>query len=337
MSLRKAGFVALAFITGLLLLASLASLSNSDAGIIRMFDFLREPILYLAVLLGLAALLLRSRAGYIVAGMLVIVAAIQLLRLWPYMPFAKEQVVLSDDDDAGACFSALALNVKQTNDRFDRVADLIERERPDILLLMETNARWTQMLEPQLSDYPERLTMPLENKYGMAFASRIDVLKSRMIANTSSNTPTLYATLRLPNGSAFEFIGLHPRPPLPGESTAQRDANIARAGSVTPDSLADVIVMGDFNDVPWSTTTTRFRTDGDYRDPRAGRGTYPTFPASMAFLGWPLDQIMVKNQIRVQSFDILDDVGADHLPVKARFCLRDGEGEMVESFEPAPG
>ncbi len=157
-----------------------------------------------------------------------------------------------------------------------------------------------------------------------------------MITNTSSDTPTLYATLRLANGSAFEFIGLHPRPPLPGESTKKRDANITRAGSITPDKLADVLVMGDFNDVPWSSTTTRFREDGDYRDPRAGRGTYATFPASMAFIGWPLDQIMVKNAVRVQSFEILENVGADHLPVKGRFCVRDGEGEVIESFTPSP-
>ena len=337
MTARKGFAYALGFLAVLLLIASLASLTNSNAGVIRLLDLVRQPLLYLAVALGAAALLLRSRAGYAIGAMFGIVFVIQLVRLFPYLPFAPEQVALSDDDDNGACFTAIALNVKQSNDRYSRVAGLIERENPDLLLLMETNGAWMDALEPQLAQYPERLSMPLENKYGMAFASRVPVIKAKMITNTSANTPTLYATLRLNNGSAFEFVGLHPRPPLPGESTRKRDQNIARAGAITPGGLADVVVMGDFNDVPWSTTTTQFRNDGDYRDPRAGRGTYPTFPASMAFIGWPLDQIMVKNAIRVQSFEILEDVGADHLPMKGRFCLRDGEGEVLESFEPADG
>lgn len=336
MSLKKAGTFALGALAAVFLLASLASLTDSNAGLIRMFDLVRQPMLYVSVALAALALLLRSRAGFAVAAVFAVVVAIQLVRLYPYLPFAPERVALSDDDDNGSCFTALSLNVKQANTQYDRVAALIEREDPDLLLLMETNGRWMDALEPQLSAYPERVSMPLENRYGMAFASRIPVIKGRMITNTSANTPTLYATLRLPNDSAFEFVGLHPRPPLPGESTEKRDANIARAGAITPGGLADVLVMGDFNDVPWSSTTTRFRNDGDYRDPRAGRGTYPTFPASMAFIGWPLDQIMVKNALRVQSFAVLEDVGADHLPVKGRFCLRDGEGEVLESFEPAP-
>lgn len=333
--MRKAGLLALGIVTALLLIASLASLSDSDFWLIRVVDLVRQPILYLAAVLALLALAFRQRAGWWIAGGLAVVIAIQVARLWPYAPMAEEQIAFSDDDAAGSCFTALSLNVKQSNDQYGRVAALIERENPDLLFLMETNSAWMDALEPQLSVYSETLSMPLENTYGMVFASRLQVIKAKMLTNIAEDTPTLYATLRLPNKSAFEFIGLHPRPPLPGQDTTQRDAIIARAGAITPDQLADVIVMGDFNDVPWSTTTTRFREDGDYRDPRAGRGTYPTFPAKFAFVGWPLDQLLVKNEIRLQSFEVLENVGADHLPMKGHFCLRDGEGEIIESFEPA--
>ena len=334
-TLRKFALGLLGTFAALLLIANLASLSNSNAWYVRTVDFVREPMLYLTVLLGLLALATRRRAGWWIAGGFAVVAIIQMTRLWPYAPFAGEQIALSDNDDTGSCFTALSLNVKQSNDQYGEVAALIEREQADLLLLMETNGAWMDALEPQLAAYPQRMSMPLENKYGMAFASRIPVIKAKMITNTSANTPTLYSTMRLPNGSAFEFVGLHPRPSVPGQDTTTRDENIARAGSITPGGLADVIVMGDFNDVPWSTTTTKFRESGDYRDPRIGRGTYPTFPAGMAIIGWPLDQLLVKNAIRVQSFEVLKNVGSDHLPMKARFCLRDGEGEVLESFQPA--
>ena len=78
--------------------------------------------------------------------------------------------------------------------------------------------------------------------------------------------------------------------------------------------------MGDFNDVPWSRTTTRFRETGDWRDPRIGRGTYPTFPADLRAIGWPLDQLMLKGDLDLQSFAVLPDNGSDHRAMIARLC-----------------
>lgn len=155
----------------------------------------------------------------------------------------------------------------------------------------------------------------------MIFASRLPVRSARMLEPTGEDTPTLYAALTTPGGGTFGFVGLHPRPPLPGQSSASRDASLQRAARIVPDGTADVLVMGDFNDVPWSRTTSGFRAAGGYRDPRIGRGTYPTFPASLVPLGWPLDQVLVKNGMRVAGFEILPDVGADHRPVFVRACL----------------
>ena len=87
--------------------------------------------------------------------------------------------------------------------------------------------------------------------------------------------------------------------------------------------------MGDFNDVPWSHTTSQFKAEGNYRDPRAGRGSFATFPADYVTFGWPLDQLFVKNDVRLESFAILDDVGSDHLPLVADVCVGLGEPERV--------
>ena len=117
----------------------------------------------------------------------------------------------------------------------------------------------------------------------------------------------------------FEFIGLHPRPPLPGQDTAARDRSILLAGMDT--RLPDVLVMGDFNDVQWSNTTSQFREGGGYRDPRAGKGTFPTFPARYAPVGWPLDHAFAKNGVTIRDYQVLDYVGADHLPIMVKACV----------------
>ncbi len=303
----------------LLSLLALISLIPSDQWFIRILDFIREPLFYLALILAVVSLFVGARRWWLTGGF-VFVAAIQLFRFWPYFELAPQQIALSDAPSDN-CFTAVSLNVKIKNEGYGEIASFLDRAQPDILLLMETDANWARELAPQLAKYSYRLSKPQDNAYGMIFASNLPVRKAQMVANTSANTPTLYATIEHPSGARFEFVGLHPRPPIPGNDTGTRDANIARAGAKTPDNLVDVLVMGDFNDVPWSRTTTTFREQGGWRDPRIGRGTFPTFPARYAFSGWPLDQLMVKNQMEVDSFEIMQNVGSDHLPVQVRACV----------------
>lgn len=320
----------------LLLLATFVSLLGTNRGVVRMLDFAREPVIYLAALLAVLALFFARPRRIMVITMLVLTIGINLYRIWPYTFLAPAQVALPDEVDGMSCARVLAFNVLQANDDYAATAALIERTDPDILLLMETNAAWIDALEPQLSDYGYRLERPLDNRYGMAFATRLEVDRAEMVANTSANTPTLYATLRMGDGARFEVIGLHPRPPLPGESTELRDENISRAGARTPDGLGNVLAIGDFNDVPWSTTTSRFAREGNFLDPRAGRGSYATFPAEYVWLGWPLDQIFVKDGVKVEALSIGEDVGSDHLPLIAKVCVDPAapDSDVERMYEP---
>ena len=301
--------------------AALISLWGTNRGTVRLLDMLREPMIYIAAGLAVLGLFLARSRIALVLGLAALVIGINLWRIWPYTALAPTQLALPDDVDGMSCARVLSFNVLQTNDRYDATAALIARVDPDILLLMETNRPWLEALQGELGKYSYIRSEPLDNKYGMVFATKLAVEKAEMVANTSSNTPTLYATLQMEDGARFEVIGLHPRPPLPGESTATRDANIARAGSRTPDGLPNVLAIGDFNDVPWSSTTQKFVHDGRYSDPRAGRGSFASFPADYAFVGWPLDQIFVRQGVKVETLELGEDVGSDHLPLIAKVCV----------------
>lgn len=303
-----------------LLLVTLISLWGTNRGMVRSLDFVREPAIYLAAIIGVLALFFARPKRLLVIGVVMLSIGINLWRIWPYTALAPASIPLPDDVDGMSCARVLSFNVLQSNDRYADTAALIERVDPDILLLMETNETWVRELQPILSRYAYRLDRPLDNTYGMAFATRLNVERAEMIANTDANTPTLYATMQMGDGVRFEMIGLHPRPPRPGRSTAARDANIARAGRETPDNLPNVLAIGDFNDVPWSTTTQKFVHEGGYLDPRAGRGSFATFPAQWAFVGWPLDQLFVKQGVKIESFRLGEDVGSDHLPIIADVC-----------------
>ncbi|RDC60827.1 hypothetical protein HME9302_02043 [Alteripontixanthobacter maritimus] len=298
--------------------AALASQIDGDLWYVRQLDMMREPTMWLSLILAIVALTAAAGQRIWLAVGFVAVALFQFVSIWPYTRLAgtdEPEQVYADAD----CFTALSLNVYQDNKDHQAVLDLIAAQDPDILLLMETNKRWLDAMQPALAGYPHVLSEPLENTYGLIFASRIAVDRMQTVDNTEAETPTLYSLLTHSNGGRFEFIGLHPRPPLPGQDTAARDKSILMAGMDT--RLPDVLVMGDFNDVPWSHTTSQFREGGGYRDPRAGRGSFPTFPANYAFIGWPLDHAFAKNGVTIRDYSVLNNVGADHLPVMVTACV----------------
>ena len=305
---------------------TLLSTIRSNEGWIRVLDFPRylEFIAICLVAIGCAAFLGRCRRLALPA--LLLAAAWHAWRIYPYVPFAPQEVVRAGKGDGigtGSCFSAFGLNVLQPNRDFRATLNAIEREQPDLLLLMETDGRWQQALAPLLNRYPYRLLRPIDNKYGMIFATRLPVQSAKMVNTTDQNTPTLYARLTTADGQAFNYIGLHPRPPLPGQSTDRRDAKIERAALAVRDGQRlPAVAMGDFNDVPWSHTTQLFKKVGRFLDPRIGRGSYPTFPADYAAVGWPLDQLFVTPEFTFRDLRVLENVGSDHRPLSAQLCLR---------------
>ena len=318
----------LAIFAVLAVVATLVSLLPSDQWFVRTIDLVREPIIYAAFALALLSFLAARWRGLLV-GAFMLVIAINLWRMWPYLPIAPEEIdtVVADatrSTSSDQCFTALAVNVKVKNDQYDKVAAQITRASPDLLLLMETDEKWVAELQPVLSRYGYVLEHPQAEAFGMVFASRLPVAEARMVENTQRDTPTLYATVNTPTGQAVEFIGLHPKPPLPGWDTDERDASIVRAGTRSPQGNPNGVIMGDFNDVPWSRTTTRLREAGDWRDPRIGRGAFPTFPANRLWLGWPLDQIMVRGDVTVRGLAIMPDNSSDHRAVHAVLCAERG-------------
>lgn len=307
------------------LFVTLVSLIPSDQWFIRAVDMVRVLSVFVAAALFVLALLVAYRLRSLTLIALALVMAINIWRVWPYWRIAPTDIPLAQVDGGGdtaseRCFSALSLNVKMANTGYKAVAGQLRRYDPDLILLMETDADWVEALEPILAEYSTVERYPKSNTYGLIFASRIPVTNINVIENTSRDTPTLYATLTPAGSAPVEFIGLHPRPPLPGQNTKKRDENILNAGVQTPDRLPNALVMGDFNDVPWSNTSDLFRKQGGWNDPRIGRGNFPTFPADYLPIGWPLDQVMVKGAMTIQSFDVLDDVGSDHLAMLANVC-----------------
>lgn len=303
-------------LAGAVVFTTLAPMTSSVQWWIRGWDFPRLHIAVVALMTALLGFYLTQAWMQLAALLALCCALYQGYRIFPYTPLARQEITLSTTTPAAEHVSIIAANVLMENTDHGRLARLIDEEDPDVLFLMETDETWVEALETQLARYPTVVRHPLSNHYGAVFATRLTTVEARTVFLSDDTTPTILAELQGPAGG-FYFIGLHPRPPVPGNDTEERDAQIKRAALLADRTHLPVVAMGDFNDVAWSWTAERFKHYGGFRDPRIGRGMLPSFDAKSWLMRFPIDQLYVTDGVDLVSFDRLGYVGSDHFPMKA--------------------
>lgn len=302
--------------TILAVIVTILPLTTSYQWWIRMWDFPRVHILICALIIAILALWLMHGNATLMVLALMGVIAYQGTKIYPFTPLAQTEIDLSEPGER-AQISFIASNVLMENQEHQRAIDMINTEKPDVLLLMETDDVWAEALKETLKHYSTVVSHPRDNHYGMIFATNLEVAKAEMVFLSEDETPTLLSELKSPEGLGFHFVGMHPRPPVPGQDTKERDEQTERAALLTQASDLPVIAMGDFNDVAWSHTAHRFKRIGDYFDPRVGRGFISSFDAKHPVLRFPIDQLYVTKGIDLISFGRKEKIGSDHFPMGA--------------------
>lgn len=325
--------IAITLIAALLVIVTLLPLSGSHAWWIRMWDFPRIQIaIAQAVVLGLAFLLPSPLRWVVIAATLACLVP-HLLRIRPYTPFARKEMRLAPSVDDGSEVTLLAANVLMENTRHDLVRKLIEEVDPDVVLLMETDEVWMKGVEDALKGYPTILRDPRDDCYGMLFATRLEVVEAQIVHLTADDTPSVFAQLKTPSGRIFDYVGLHPQPPVPGVDTDERDAQILYAARFARHTDVAMVTMGDFNDAAWSDTARMFKHHGRYLDPRVGRGLYASFHATNPLVRCAIDQLYVTEEVAMVAFKLGPKTGSDHHPVIARVRI---DPEQARRLNVAP-
>lgn len=334
---RNWGRAALVTLVMFLVIVSFLPLWWTDLWWVRLWDF---PRLQVAGLLAVAAIgLFFIRLGrwrWPVAGAAAAALAWQVSHFVRYFPPYPKQVQSARNCSPGRQFSLLSINVLMTNRDYPALLRLVEHRQPDVLLLLETDADWEEAVEPLGRHYPYRLAEALPNTYGLILMSRL-AMAGRIRHRLQAAIPSADALLRLRDGSEIRLHALHPEPPLPGDDSGERDAELVMVGRDVRDEGRATVVVGDLNDVAWSRTSQLFRKVAGARDPRVGRGLYPTFNARYPLLRWPLDHLFVSPHFELMQIDVLPDIGSDHFPIFFRLCLKDdaSERKVAPSASPA--
>ncbi len=308
----------------LLVLASLPPMIRSDQWWIRAFDFPRLQIaIALACLLVAAIFFFNPRHLLDAAFLLLLATALvyQSWRIFPYTPLATPEVMTSGDCGPDSRVRLMIANVLMENRGAEGFLDIVRQADPDLIFAVETDQWWDDQLKVLAESHPFGLARPLENTYGLHLFSKLELGSPEIRFLVEDDVPSVRTAVRLRSGQWIDFIGLHPRPPRPGQDTEQRDAEILIVGREMKQSERPAIVAGDLNDVAWSHTTRLFRRTSGALDPRIGRGRFSTFHARYPILRWPLDHVFHTDSFTLVEMQRLGYYGSDHFPVLIELCL----------------
>lgn len=293
---------------------------------IRVFDF---PHLQLTLLTMLALLTyflrfdFRSIRDYLFVVALSACFIFQGMKIYPYTAFAKYEVhnASIDNDDT---FSIYTANVLQDNENVASVINDTELFDADIVLFTETNAKWIKSLTERFDKmYSHKIEVPEENTYGMLLFSKYRLEEEKIRFLVEDTIPSIHTKLVLPSGKKIQLFAIHPTPPTPqhNPSSGDRDAELMKIAKLSRNSKYPVIVMGDFNDVAWSETTSLFQKFSGLLDLRKGRGFFSTYNAKSWIMRWPLDHIFTSPGFRVMDVQLGDKTGSDHFPFFTKLSL----------------
>lgn len=324
---RQWGRRALVVLAVGLIVVSFLPLWGVDHWWVRMWDFPRLQVAGLLFIVGLGLWFVSpGRWRWPILGGIAAALGWQISHFVAYFPPYPKQVASTERCPVGRQVSLMNANVLMTNQHYGKLIKLVEERKPDVLLLLEPGFEWEEAIKPLLSEYRYRLSEPLPNTYGMILLSKLP-MEGRIEYVLQPAVPSANVRLRLPGGEKIDLHAVHPEPPLPGDNSGERDAELVTVGKRVRDEGRAAIVMGDLNDVAWSRTSDLFRRAGGMLDPRVGRGFYPTFNANYPLLRWPLDHLFVSPHFKVMKLDLLPDIGSDHLPIFFRLCLTEDGSE----------
>ena len=207
----------------------------------------------------------------------------------------------------------LIANVQTENRNHAALLDLITRERPDVIALLEVNNTWLTAMAPLAQSHPHVVRVARSDNFGIAVFSRLPLSDIQTLYLSAAEVPSIRTTLTLANSNRVTLLATHPLPPGSAEGQRLRDEQLAQIAGWSASAPLSAIVLGDLNCAPWSPSFRRLLTDGALAD--TGYGIAPTWPVSPWYLRIPLDHCLTTRALSIVEHRIGPDIGSDHFPI----------------------
>lgn len=308
---------------------------------IRIFDFPHAQLTSLTLIAIITYFIkfdIKFYKDYLFVCVLIACFAFQLSKIYSYTPFSGKEALDSTISSSNNTLKIYTANVLQDNEEYTLLLDQVAQRDPDIVLLMETDTKWKEAVNGTLSQkYPNLLLHPLDNTYGMLLYSKFPMADKKVRFLVDKEIPSMEAKITLRNGAQFQLYAIHPTPPMPQHNpmSSDRDTEMMKTAFTAGERTMPVIVMGDFNDVAWSSTTSLFRKVSRLLDPRIGRGFYNTFNAKNVLMRWPLDHLFVSEEFRIKTLERTEHIKSDHFPMFTELTFEPENAKEQKASKPS--
>jgi len=316
--------IVLPAVAAVIALATGLSLFGRHAWLLDLLTFGRQQLTVLSVAVAILALYAKQPSTGLIALVCVGVNGAPLL---PQNPSTNTATAAAP----ALPVRILSLNLFASNPRRNPTLESLRGSEADIVLLQESSQRWTRRLGGLADRYPysfpARGGRPNSNviisRYPIIEAARLDPPDPR---EASWNRP-IRAVVDI-EGRHLAIYVVHPPTPRSLEQWRQRNAELMwLAGrSRELDGGRPRLMAGDFNTPPWSFLFADMAAESGLDDASGGGPRMPTrqprfLAPYLAWLGAPVDHVLVSPEIAVGGFATGANTYSDHLPVIADLLL----------------
>ena len=273
----------------------------------------RLHFLFLALVMILPALILRTRGALWRSLVAALIAVAGLSPLWE----GESQIV------AGRTVMVMTANLHHQNARSEEMVAALRSADADILVTNETTTRTLTADDPLSGIYPHRLSLSTSgNILRTVIWSKFPLRDGALFLEDQVEPTGAAAIARLPDGQEITILGLHLAHAFPGN----QDRQIAALDEIATNLPRPLIVLGDFNAAPWSHAIREVeKLTGTRRIPGyrvTWRGAYPSpFGEIPSVMGHAIDHVLLSPGMGARNIEVVSIPGSDHRAIGVTVTL----------------
>ena len=321
---RRLGPVAV----GALALTTLLSLFGRHAWLLDLLTFGRQHLAVISVVLVAATAPARRWRLALVALACAAVNGVSML------PAPTASVSPAAAAAAATPVRVLSLNLLASNPRRNPTLDSLHAGEADIVVLQEFGPRWSRRLRALAELYPYSFPPPDGRYNSNVIFSRYPLVEAALLDPSDPHLSRWNRPIRAVadiDGRELVVYVVHPPTPRSREQWRQRNAELMWLGSLSRslDGRRTRLMAGDFNTPPWSFLFGDLIAASGLGDASGGGLRMPTrqprlLTPYLAWLGAPVDHVLVSPDIMVTNYFVGANTYSDHLPVIADLLLPPG-------------
>jgi endonuclease/exonuclease/phosphatase (EEP) superfamily protein YafD len=250
-----------------------------------------------------------------------VLTALAIFQVVPLLRYSGSNPVLPEPASS-ARLRILMANVLAHNSDHERLAELIRRERPDVVGLVEVTHAWLHDLADVRAEYPYRYEAP-GGTQGLALWFRERPLADAEVEPlVAGGWPVLHAIIEF-GGLPRHLWLVHPASPLRHQRRRPGNSELVALGERVQQTGGSRVVIGDLNSTDGSPHFSDFLDTSGLRDTRLGFGRQPSWPVWSPYR-ITIDHAFLSPDLAVASRRLGPDIGSDHRPLILDVALAAG-------------